>query len=101
MVYDGNPKHKHPWQHGRKGSLCPTHIDAAGAQTLLDDSIAHGGQRYATDGEIPFCAQQHDAADDRWHGYPLGWRDVPPKVRQDWIKTGKVDRRTVKRHWEG
>jgi len=39
LNYVPNPKHKEPWQRGRRGSLCPReidgeHIPSAGRKTL-------------------------------------------------------------------
>ena len=44
--YECNPKHKRPWQRGRKGTLCPRDIDQAMAQRLLEDSVAVDDKRY-------------------------------------------------------
>lgn len=47
-TYEGNPKHKHPWQPGRRGSLCPKEIGLARAQELLAGSVEIDAVRYAT-----------------------------------------------------
>jgi len=99
-VYEGNPKHKAPWQPGRKGSLCPSDISVTRARELLQSSLAQGKKRYAVDQGRAFCAQQHDSAKNRWHGYPIGWREVPTSVRQQLLNNGAVTSRDMKRHWE-
>ncbi|HXP62677.1 MAG TPA: hypothetical protein VN829_19410 [Dongiaceae bacterium] len=99
-VYEGNPKHKAPWQPGRKGSLCPADISLDTARQLLQSSILVGRRRYGADKGRAFCAQQHDAAKDRWHGYPVGWRDVPVAVRQQLIEAAALTPRDIKRFWE-
>jgi hypothetical protein len=72
----------------------------ARARELLQSSLVEGKQRYAVDQGRAFCAQQHDAAKNRWHGYPIGWRDVPASVRQQLLKSGAVTSRDMKRYWE-
>ncbi|MEI6784580.1 MAG: hypothetical protein WCQ21_27115 [Verrucomicrobiota bacterium] len=100
-VYEGNPKHKTPWQPGRKGSLCPSNISLERARQLLLSSIIEGRKRYGADQGRAFCAQQHDATKDRWHGYPIGWSEVPAGVRQQLVKAAVVTTRDIKRFWEG
>ncbi|MGO8677670.1 MAG: hypothetical protein ACLQVX_17570 [Limisphaerales bacterium] len=99
-VYEGNPKHKAPWQPGRKGSLCPPDINIESARQLLQSSILQDRRRYAVDKGRAFCAQQHDAGKNRWHGYPIGWRDVPPAVRKQFMAAAAVTARDIKRFWE-
>jgi hypothetical protein len=99
-VYEGNPKHKAPWQPGRKGSLCPSDISLEAARRLLVSSVVEGKRRYAVDKGRAFCAQQRDAAKNRWHGYPVGWREVPASVRQQCMQSGVAGTRDIKRHWE-
>ena len=97
LVYIGNPKHKEPWQPGRRGSLCPKlDIDP---KELLNASEEHGGKRYATHGGRPFAAQQ--SSDGSWHGYPVGWREVPETIRRRWRQEGSVSRTQIKVFWEG
>jgi len=59
-----------------------------------------GRKRYGADKGRAFCAQQHDVAKDRWHGYPIGWRDVPAAVRHQLMKAEVVTARDIKRFWE-
>jgi len=99
-VYEGNPKHKAPWQSGRKGSLCPQDISLERAQELLHASVVEGRRRYAVDKGRAFCAQQHDVAKNRWHGYPTSWKDVPAAVRRQFMEAGVVTSREIKRYWE-
>lgn len=102
MIYESNPKHRDPWQRGRRGSLCPRDITLERAQELLTSSLSPEGkphQRFSTDGTRAFRAQQHSP--QRWHGYPVGWDEVPPKLVATWLEAGLVDRRTVKRRRPG
>jgi len=45
-----------------------------------------------------YCAQEH--CPDCWHGYPVGWKEVPPALRQQWTKAGLVKRRDIQQYWE-
>jgi len=97
MVYESNPKHRDPWQPGRKGSLCPVSITTANAQALLEGSELDGKIRYATwEGRV-FEAQEHQPG--RWHGYPVGWVEVPEKLRRKWQTDGLVSRRQIDEYW--
>ncbi len=100
LVYEGNPKHKEPWQPGRKGSLCPTDVTLERATELLHLSVAKGNARYAADNGRPFCARQHNSGKNRWHGYPVVWKEVPAEVRQELIQKGMVAARDIKKYWE-
>jgi len=98
-VYEGNPKHKEPWQPGRKGSLCPADIGAERARMLLREAVPLGKTRFAADRGRPFCAQLHDADRNRWHGYPVCWREVPHNVRQAVRDRFGVSNAELKRYW--
>ncbi len=99
--YEPNPKHKAPWQPGRKGSLCPPDADgpALFAEATPDPSNAH--LRWATDGTRFFAARSSrhpDAAGDTfWHGYPVDNRDIPFSVMRSWVAVGYVSRRMARR----
>ena len=84
MEYEGNPKHKEPWQRGRRGSLCPKDVDLTLAQKLLDASIVAGEKRFAAHEGKAYCAMEHGAG--LWHGFPVGWGEVPPDSRNDLIR---------------
>ena len=99
MLYEPNDKHKKPWQRGKQGSLCPRSIDSERAQTMLDASVADGRKRYASDGARAYCAQQHVV--DHWHGYPVGWEEVPPKIRAQLVERHGVSPRDLRRYWRG
>jgi hypothetical protein len=98
MVYEPNPKHKPMPTPGRRGSRCPPHADG---RALLRSSDLLGKKRYATDGENAYCAQRHDPGNDpgreAWHGYLIGWDEVPPALVTQWVAEEKVQRRTVRR----
>jgi len=99
-VYEGNPKHKAPWQPGRKGSLCLRDISQECAQQLLQSSVEEGRRRYAAYLGRAFCAQLHNPAKNRWHGYPTSWKEVPAAVRRQLMDAGFVTSRDIKRYWE-
>lgn len=98
LVYEPNPKHKPIPTPGRHGSICPPDADS---QTLLRSSDLQGKKRYATDGTNAYCAQRHDPGNDpgreAWHGYPVGWDEVPPSLVTQWVAEDKVERRAIRR----
>lgn len=100
LKYTPNPKHKEPWQPGRKGLLCPHHIPLD-PQKMLEGSIEFGEKRYATFGGIAFVAQRHMQQGDEtyWHGYPEGWEYIPPHIRNQWITADKSLKRKIKKYW--
>lgn len=98
MHYEGSPKHREPWQRGRQGSLCPNNLNQSTVKQLLADSVLVGNKRYAIYEGRPYCAQRH--APDRWHGYPIGWVEVPEPLRRNWLKERRLQRRDVRRHWK-
>ena len=98
LRYVPNPKHKEPWQRGRRGSLCPPDVSLEQAQALLERSVPDGEKRYAVHEGRAFCAQVDRQG--AWHGYPEGWRYVPPKLRRDWVRTRQVTKREIDRFWE-
>src|ERR1017187_5399202 len=100
-VYEGNPKHKEPWQPGRKGSLCPKDVSVDRARELLQTSVEEGKMRFAADKGRAFCARIHDSVKNRWHGYPVAWKDVPASVRAQLLAAGAVTAHEIKKYWEG
>lgn len=98
MEYEGNAKHKEPWQRGRRGSLCPKEAPSLG-QTLLVQSEAVDEKRYACHQGKAYCGKEH--LPGRWHGWPVGWVEVPEKLRAQWLKDGKVKRQDIQRYWDG
>lgn len=95
MQYKSNPKHKEPWQRGRKGSLCPT-WPASVASSMLEESVLCCGKRYATREGRAYCAQDDGQF---WHGYPVCWMEVPEKVRREWLAKRTVSRSEMRRFW--
>ena len=98
LAYHPNPKHKEPWQPGRKGSLCPKDITLDRAAGMLSESFHHKQQRYAVDQGRVFIGKTDNR--DGWHGYPAGWREVPETVRQHFLKSKAVQNRDLSRYWE-
>ena len=43
-------------------------------------------------------AQEH--LPNRWHGYPVGWAEVPPKLVRQWIRDGNLTNHDRKKFWE-
>ncbi len=100
MRYRGSPKHKEPWQPGRRGSLCPAEIGAEQARRLLGNSILYKKKRYGVWEGRGYCAQSTLGQLDEWHGYPVGWSEVDPAVRKQFINEGRLTKRDVKRYWD-
>lgn len=99
LRYVPNEKHKHPWQRGRKGTLCPRDMTMT-PQELLDQSIVSAKkprQRWATDGQRAYCAQPTRVEADEWHGYPVLFQHVPADVIRRWEEEGRVSRRILRR----
>jgi len=99
LVYEGSPKHKEPSQPGARGSLCPREITPAEALRLLHTSLRHGEKRFAiASGGRPFAAKQHQPG--RWHGWPIGWMEVPDAIRPQLQKAFGISNREKSRHWQ-
>jgi hypothetical protein len=96
--YEPSDEHKNPWQSGRKGSPRPRDLDETARDALLAESVLHSGKRYATDETRAYEAQAHQAG--AWHGYPVGWKEVPESLRRAWVDQGRVQRAAIKKHWE-
>ena len=114
-LYRGSSKHKNRPVGGIKGTLCPewTHTTPNGG--LATDVNTHDwestqaarlfatahldnatGRRYACKNGIAFEARP--SSDGSWHGYPIPWESVPPKIKDEWLAAGKVKRRELKKH---
>lgn len=97
MRYESNPKHSDPWQPGRKGSICDEEVKPH-ADELLEGSVADGNKRYAVFKGRAYCAQEHEPG--VWHGYPVGWIEVPYRLQKRWRIEGKVTKRQLKKYRE-
>ncbi len=97
LTYESNPKHRDPWQAGRKGSICEPDVRPEAA-SLLSSSVTWEGKRYAVFQGRAYCAQEHSP--NRWHGYPVGWVEVPAKLARRWIREAKLTNHDRKRYWE-
>ena len=99
LRYEPNPKHKEPWQPGRKGSLCPpvAELSLQDAARMLKVSVKWGEKRYAHHDGRAYAAQEHEPG--RWHGYPVGWVEVPTDVRNQWLKSDAIKKRHLSRYW--
>ena len=95
MEYESNPKHSEPWQRGRRGSLCPEEVRGIAAELLAGAELVEA-RRYAVFGGKTFCAQEHRPS--VWHGYPVGWKEVPPELRGRWRRQGRVRNRDIKQN---
>ena len=67
-------------------------------QQLLEGSEEAENKRYAVYEGRAYRAQQHAA--DAWHGYPVGWVEVPEKLRNKWLAEGRVQKKNVREHWD-
>lgn len=97
MEYESNQKHSAPWQRGRRGSLCPKEVRSLAAELLAGSELVEG-KRYAEYGGKAYCAQEH--LPGVWHGYPIGWKEVPPWLRSQWRRQQRVRSRDIKRNWD-
>jgi hypothetical protein len=97
-TYDSNRKHKEPWQPGRKGSLCPNDMTPQVAQKLLEASDVHEERRFAVHDGRAYRGHEHEPG--LWHGFPVGWKEVPPQLRIKWVNEHRVSRADVKRYWD-
>ncbi|MDZ4851483.1 MAG: hypothetical protein SGI77_19510 [Pirellulaceae bacterium] len=97
MRYESNPKHSDPWQPGRKGSICDQEVRPHVTELLIASEV-DGDKRYAVFDGRAYCAQQHQPG--VWHGYPVGWIEVPYRLQKLWKSEGKVNKRQIKQHKE-
>ena len=97
LVYESNPKHSEPWQRGARGSLCERDVRPL-ASELLKKSVLSGKMRYAVHDGKAYCAKEHKPG--RWHGHPVGWREVPTKVVANWVKEKRVTKREIDKFWK-
>lgn len=98
MKYESNPKHREPWQRGKRGTLCPQPVWTL-AKQLLQNSVVHGRQRYAIHDGRCYCAKEH--APDCWHGHPVDWIEVPAPIVNGFVRAGTLSRRDKRKHWKG
>ena len=96
MKYESNRKHSEPWQRGRRGSLCPKEVRGIAAKLLVGSELVET-KRYAVHDGKAYCAQEGPPS--IWHGYPIGWKEVPPKLRGRWRKQRRVSNRDIKKNW--
>ena len=97
MEYESNQKHSAPWQRGRRGSLCPREVRGIAAELLADSELA-GAKRFAIYDGKAYCAQEHRPS--VWHGYPIGWKEVPPQLRVRWRRQRRVSNRDIRQNWD-
>lgn len=96
--YESIPKHKEPWQPGKRGSLCKE-VSPVEAQKMLVRSLSWTNKRYAVRDGRPYVAHEHEK--NKWHGYPVGWKEVPHEIRSELQAKEKVRNRDIKRFWSG
>lgn len=113
-AYRGSSKHKNRPVNEQKGTLCPEWTHSTPSGGFATDVLKHNwalteaaklfaaavldpatGRRYATARGVAFEAKSTN--DGTWHGYPIPWENVPPKLTQQWVATGTVTRRELKR----
>jgi len=95
-IYVPNPRHKHPWQSGTRGTLCPRDADGPALFDHASVDPRNPGKRYGTDGARAYCAYCNNTVDPdgnvAWHGFPISWTDVPTAVQKEWIAPGRIKR---------
>ena len=81
--------------------MCPKDLPGLDPSKLLDESQVVGKKRYATHDGKAFAAQCHgtNGNNELWHGYPIGWEEVPPSLRIKWIDEQLVTRRQISSYW--
>ena len=79
--------------------MCEREITREEAQTLLNESILVGIARYSVRDEKAYRGAEHSPG--RWHGWPVGWKEVPPAVFREFRDKGKVSRSAKDRFWHG
>ncbi|MBF0164689.1 MAG: hypothetical protein HQM01_09365 [Magnetococcales bacterium] len=98
LRYIPNPKHKEPWQRGKKGSLCPSWSHDK-AESMLSASIPHPQSnkkaRFATSNGMAFAA--YPDSQGGWHGFPIGWNEVPDTIRNIWLREKRVSRNEIRK----
>ena len=99
MEYQGNPKHKEPWQRGRRGSLCPPEVTGEVAKALLEKSVEVGRARFAAHEGRAYKAFRNPETDS-WHGFPVAWQEVPDSIWRAWIHEGRIQRSDLRRYWK-
>lgn len=58
-----------------------------------------GQKRFAVLDGRAFCAQ--DDGIGGWHGYPVGWKEVPSRLRTRWEKReNRVRKKDIDRFWD-
>jgi hypothetical protein len=100
LAYEGNPRHRDPWQQGARGSRCPK---GANGPDLLSQSVPdpkNSRRRFATDGADAFQAKPTNTTnaegDEVWHGFPVNWNMVPIPIRRQWITENVITPRVLK-----
>jgi hypothetical protein len=78
--------------------LCPQSLGSKTPQQLLNSSEPVGDKRYAIHDGKAFCAQQDGCGN--WHGYPVGWKEVPFQLQKKWMKEEFLTRADRKRYLE-
>jgi hypothetical protein len=97
LEYEPNPKHKSPWQAGRRGALCPAWSHGV-ARDLLESSVLLKTKRFSTIKGWAFVAQQHRPG--VWHGYPVPWVEVPQWIWRKWLKEDLVKKQQLDEYWD-
>lgn len=114
LRYRGNLKHKNRVPGGRFGTLCPAWTHGAGDRSLAGDTERHpwprtkawellnasiedgSGRRYASERGIAFMAVLGN--DGTWHGFPVPWDEVPARIQDQLVRSGRVKRSQMRHH---
>jgi len=64
------------------------------AQEILEASDRCGQSRFGIRDGMAFKGHEH--APGRWHGHPIAWNEVHPKLVNQWIRAERVTRREVR-----
>lgn len=83
---------------GEKGRCALAWSHQKAAELLATSTEMSPGERYATSGGVAFSGKEHRPG--VWHGYPIGWVEVPPKLIKLWQSEQRVSKRQIRDNWE-
>jgi hypothetical protein len=96
LRYRQHVKHKRVPAPGRKGTLCPTGVDAQGLLSRSDRDESAPRKRWAWSAGCAYCAHYDNV--DAWHGFPVRLTDVPASIWQLWLEEGRITRPDLRRN---
>lgn len=112
FIYRGSQKHKNRPTSERKGTLCPEWTHNTTSTGYEHDPFLHpwkDTEAHKLFQKAQFLENEHKCfatacgiafeakptGDGTWHGYPVPWIAVPPKIIQKWVKDNLVTNRQI------